>query len=109
MYAIDGDTFVINHEHVRIVGINAPEIHHAACERELAQGYQAKVFLQRWLDDRKPIIVRMGLDKYGRTLAELIPSPNEDMIRSGLAELYLCLNGKCPKHRNWCEVKMLSH
>jgi endonuclease YncB( thermonuclease family) len=68
---IDGDTFVIDGETVRIEGVDAPELHRAKClaERMLAQ--QAKQALTGILDRCPVSLDRHGRDRYGRTVARV--------------------------------------
>jgi len=67
-YAIDGDTFVTqNGEHIRILGINAPEIGQPYSE-------EAKQALQELIDNKDitlTIYTDQPKDAYGRTLAEV--------------------------------------
>ncbi|MEL4069567.1 thermonuclease family protein [Ochrobactrum sp. GPK 3] len=75
--AIDGDTFIIGSEHVRIANIDAPETRKAKCDAERRLGQVAKRRLQELLSspgfemergDPKSGRVK---DKYGRTLATI--------------------------------------
>jgi endonuclease YncB( thermonuclease family) len=73
--ALDGDTFVIDREHIRIANIDAPEIGHAKCDAELRLGHVAKRRLQELLESGNITIHRgdpetgRRKDRYGRTLA----------------------------------------
>lgn len=64
--AIDGDTIRCNNEHIRLVGVNSPELHghcHAAAER-------ARTFTMARLHAASVVSIdRFGTDQYGRTLA----------------------------------------
>ncbi|MGC8843490.1 MAG: thermonuclease family protein [bacterium] len=68
---IDGDTFVLKTgEHIRLIGINAPELHHPVLG-EQPMGKEAKEHLEKLIKGKK---VRLEFDvqthdKYGRLLA----------------------------------------
>ena len=67
---VDGDTFWLAGEKIRIVNIDAPELGGARCAAERARAIAAT----RWLADQlaEPIsIERTGIDRYGRTLARV--------------------------------------
>ncbi|OAE43940.1 thermonuclease family protein [Brucella intermedia] len=73
--ALDGDTFVIDGEHVRIANIDAPETRNAKCDAERRLGRVAKRRLQELLaspgfemERGDPKSGRIK-DRYGRTLA----------------------------------------
>ena len=85
--AVDGDTLRIGAERVRVMGLDAPEMH-ARCLAESRLAWAA--FLR--MDDlvRDGVTVeRRGLDRYQRTLAVVRDSRGRDvavvMIREGLA------------------------
>lgn len=116
IYVIDGDTIVVDREHIRLVGLNAPETRNAACEAERRLGYLAKARLVALLTAACGPLARAPStcldmarephkDRYGRSLARL-RAGGEDvasvMIREGLAEPYDCRAGHCPWRRNWC-------
>lgn len=68
---IDGDTFVLGREKIRILNIDTPESFNARCEAELGLALEAKARLRSLLD-RGPIeLERDGKDRYGRTLARV--------------------------------------
>ena len=117
IYVIDGDTIVVDREHIRLVGLNAPETRGAACEAERRLGYLAKARLVDLLTAACGPLARAPArcldmarerhkDRYGRSLARL-RAGGEDvagvMIREGLAEPYDCHAGHCPWRRNWCQ------
>lgn len=68
----DGDTIRCGKERIRLIGIDAPELHGCPRNRICAPGSgpQSKASLQRLMrgDIR---IVRVGKDHYGRTLAHV--------------------------------------
>jgi endonuclease YncB( thermonuclease family) len=68
---IDGDTFALGSERVRILNIDAPETRGARCERELVLGLKAKERLAGLLRAGSVDIVRDGEDRYSRTLARV--------------------------------------
>lgn len=97
--AVDGDTLRIGGERVRILGLDAPEMH-ARCLAESRMAWAA--FLR--MDDlvRDGVTVeRRGLDRYQRTLAVVRDSRGRDvatvMIREGLARPY---DGR--RRQGWC-------
>ena len=78
IYIIDGDTVALpcgswpcKSEHVRILDIDAPEIHEPSCEAENKAGNAAKERLAVLLHDKTVQIERSAHDQYGRTLAHL--------------------------------------
>lgn len=75
---IDGDTVVLaNGQHLRIIGINTPEMNFG--KRRLNEGPQpyakeARRFLNRWIENSTQIYISTGReqrDRYGRTLVHL--------------------------------------
>lgn len=69
VFVIDGDTIAAGAEHIRILGLDAPEIGHARCAAERSRGLAAKAALAALLAGKEPGIERRGQDRYGRTLA----------------------------------------
>lgn len=79
---IDGDTFVaeirvwfgqIVTEHVRIAGIDAPEIgSHARCTGEAEAAERARQFLAGLLGRGPVDLYQVRRDKYGRALAQVV-------------------------------------
>ncbi len=95
---VDGDTFWLSGEKIRLEGIDAPEIEGAcAYERNLAQ--RAKVRLSEILSNREIRLSRNGSDRYGRTLARAeTPSgeAGEILMREGLARRW------AGRREPWC-------
>jgi micrococcal nuclease len=93
----DGDSIRCGSERVRIANIDAPELRgspkcgvragrSAWCD--FALGERARVALGRLLAGRRVLIVRRGVDTYGRTLATVSVDgvdAGEWLIRQGLA------------------------
>jgi len=72
--AVDGDTLRCGQERVRLLGIDAPEMPgHCRRGRRCVQGdpFISKARLEASLD-RQMSIVRVGQDRYGRTLATVV-------------------------------------
>ncbi len=91
---IDGDTLVlVNGEHVRLIGIDAPELHHPELPVQRFSR-EAADFLQKMLDGQNvtlEIIPGGERDTYNRLLAYVYAGKtmlNEGMIRNGYAFAY---------------------
>lgn len=106
VFALDGDTIVLDGRHIRIANIDAPEIHDYHCEAELRLGLAAKRRMAALLAGGA-IVVHEGdpdsgrlTDRYGRTLATVAVDGfdvGETMIAEGLARRW---NGH---RRPWCD------
>lgn len=96
---VDGDTFRIGDRRIRLIGIDAPELHPARCDAERQLGEQAAAELQRLLS-AGPFTMTARLDqptdKYGRELMALGRTDAKgnrvsiaaEMIASGKARRY---------------------
>lgn len=118
IYVIDGDTIVVGREHIRLIGVDAPETRQARCNAELRLGLAAKARVVSLLREacgplakaeagRCLTIQRQPApDRYGRTLAR-VGLGGRDLatllIAEGLARPYLCPQGRCPARQPWCE------
>ncbi|WGD29860.1 thermonuclease family protein [Ancylobacter sp. WKF20] len=116
IYVLDGDTIVVDREHIRLVGFNAPETRNAQCEAERELGYHAKARLHELLTAACGPLARAPAaclrlerlpapDRYGRSLARLIVQGRDVatiLVSEGVAEPYDCPAGHCPRRRNWC-------
>lgn len=69
IFAIDGDTIVMDGEKIRVMGVDAPELH-CRCPSECELAQQAKRFTQAKIKDGVTL-EKHGRDKYGRTLARV--------------------------------------
>jgi micrococcal nuclease len=100
LYVIDGDTFDLNGERIRVAGIDAPETHPARCPREAALGTAATQKLAELLRGRPLWISGLKTDHWGRAVA-VVRVNGQDvadaMIGSGLARNY---DGK--QRQGWC-------
>jgi len=98
---VDGDTFWMAGEKIRIADIDAPETHPARCDEEARLGAAATARLQALLN-AGPIELAMGArdtDRYGRKLRIVMrdkQSLGETMVRDGLARRW---EGR---RRPWC-------
>lgn len=100
IYVIDGDTFSLGGQKIRIAGMDAPEIHPPRCVQEAQLGLAATQKLKELLSSGTVTISGSGRDKYGRELRQV--SVNgvdvaQSMIAAGLASSY---EGK--KRQSWC-------
>ncbi len=104
VYVIDGDTVILkNHERVRLIGIDAPEID-SKYHRGEPFGKEAKKYLKELIEG-KEVTLKDGpepRDKYGRRLAFIyLPDGvfvNEVMVREGYAEAYRRFPHKYREH-----------
>jgi len=83
---VDGDTFWLNGEKVRIADIDAPEIN-GKCPYERQLAIKSRDRLAQ-LMDRSATLQRQGEDRYGRTLATVYRngrSLGEQLVNEGLA------------------------
>lgn len=98
---VDGDTFWLDGEKVRIADINAPETHGAACAGERARGEAATRRLIALLN-AGPFRLEAGpreRDRYGRLLRTVTRggrSIGERLVAEGLAEPWRGHRG------DWC-------
>ncbi len=88
---VDGDTFWLAGEKVRIADINAPETHQAQCPAERQLGEAAKLRLLALLNAGPVLLVDMprSRDRYGRRLAVATrngESIGARLVAEGLAE-----------------------
>jgi endonuclease YncB( thermonuclease family) len=66
---VDGDTFWLRGEKIRIANIDTPELGSAGCDAERSLAIQARNRLAQLLGAGSIQIIRDGTDRYGRTLA----------------------------------------
>ncbi len=64
---VDGDTLRLDGERVRLIGVDAPEIHRAECPVERILGETAKAELARLTAGHTIHLERHGTDRYRRT------------------------------------------
>ncbi|WP_169833610.1 thermonuclease family protein [Methylobrevis pamukkalensis] len=96
---VDGDTIWLRGEKVRLVGIDAPEASHPACEAERRLAAAATAALAQILSLGPVRLTRTGRDRYGRTLATVHAgrlNAGAELIRRGAARDW-------PGRKvNWC-------
>jgi endonuclease YncB( thermonuclease family) len=71
----DGDSFDCNGEHIRVLGIDTPEITHVphGIYMDQPMGREAAEFTKHAIENAKRVtIIRGGKDPYGRTLAHVL-------------------------------------
>lgn len=84
---IDGDTFVINQEHVRIIGIDTPE-------KEECYYEESSQYLQKLIENQAVELIAQptdNKDKYGRLLRYVHIADNDiglQMLQDGYARNY---------------------
>lgn len=98
--AIDGDTVAVRGQPVRIIGMDAPELH-GRCPAEIRLARQAQARLAELLAGGATVR-RRGRDRYGRALAVVEDAEGRDvaqvMIAEGLARPY---DGR-GRRGGWC-------
>ncbi len=100
---VDGDTFWLGGEKVRIADINAPETQNAGCAEERALGKQAAIRLVSLLNAGafKLEIEGRPIDRYGRALRVVRRdgrSLGAALVAEGLAEPWR------GKRADWCAI-----
>jgi endonuclease YncB( thermonuclease family) len=98
---VDGDTFWIGGQKVRIAGIDAPETHDYRCASELELGERAARQLQTLLNSGAVTMTNIDRDRdtYGRLLRNVSvdgQDVGETLISAGVARAYA--GGR----RSWC-------
>jgi endonuclease YncB( thermonuclease family) len=87
---VDGDTFWLAGEKIRIADIDTPEIN-GECASEKARAMQARDRLRVLLNSGDFIVHREGEDRYGRTLAVVMidgRSVGDALVSEGLARTW---------------------
>jgi len=95
---VDGDTFWIEGEKVRVASIDAPEVN-GHCQYERDHARRATERLSAILSAGGIRLVRTGVDRYGRTLALVETNGGEAgaiLVREGLAQSW------AGRKANWC-------
>ncbi len=100
---VDGDTFWVNGEKVRLADINAPETVQAGCPQERALGERAKRRLLVLLNAGPFTLEVSGraTDRYGRALRVARRqgrSLSDVLVREGLAEPWR------GRRSDWCAI-----
>lgn len=103
---VDGDTFWLAGEKIRIADINAPETHSAGCtyEQKLGDAATARLIV---LLNKGPFELETGSrdrDRYGRALRTVIRkgrSLGAELVSEGLAETWK------GKRSDWCSAETL--
>lgn len=90
LVAVDGDTLRAGPERLRLVGIDAPELHGCRRGRVCVSGdpVRARATLAALLQGRVDIL-RLGFDRYGRTIAAVRVNGDDlscAQLRAGSAE-----------------------
>ena len=97
---IDGDTIVHRGQTIRIMGLDAPEVHHR-CTAEKLLAERARLRLEELLAGGFTVREH-GRDRYKRVLAEVFDARGMNvasvLIQEGLARRY---NGRGPREL-WC-------
>lgn len=96
---VDGDTFWLGGEKLRLAAIDAPEMGKPKCGGPARQAKAARDYLRGLLDGAELAIRREGRDRYGRTLASVSAGGVDvgaALLAAGLARPYV------PGAAAWC-------
>lgn len=105
---VDGDTIKLGERTIRLIGIDAPEVHPARCPAEAEKGEAATAELQRLLNQGPlSMVARIDdpTDKYGRELRALSRSDAngtqqsiaEQLVAGGFVRRY-----SSGSRQSWC-------
>ena len=101
---LDGDTIIVDGEHIRLANIDTPEIGRAKCDDELRRGLMAKTRLRQIIGEGTLEIARGDkgrmTDRYGRSLGRVLidgRDVGEVLISEGLARRW---DGR---RHPWCQ------
>lgn len=102
---IDGDTIELSGETVRILNIDAPELHHSGCDAEKRLAVLARKRVSDLIGDGSSVTLIRGdggrmKDRHGRTLARVLVNGadiGDTLIADGLARPW---EGR---RRSWCD------
>lgn len=97
----DGDTLILaSGERVRVLGVDAPELHPCSCESECRLGRNARDLVAVAVG-QGVVVSRRGRDRYDRTLAVVRLPDGTDLaqllIRNGLGRPY-----RGGTRESWC-------
>lgn len=96
---VDGDTFWLKGEKIRVEGYDSPEMGEPKCARPAAGAVEARSALAQLLNSGEVSLDRSGRDKYGRTLARVSVDGvdiTRAMISAGHGRRY------SPGQKPWC-------
>ena len=96
---VDGDTVWLAGEKIRLEGIDAPESR-GACFAENRLAALSAERLRQLLTGAEPVVVRSGLDRYGRTLATIKVAGRdvgEVLVAEGMARVW------AGRRERWCQ------
>ncbi len=103
---VDGDTFTIDGQIIRIENIDTPESYHPRCEAELAKALDAKERLRQILGSGEVSVRPIGQDRYGRILAKVFAggiNVGKTLISEGHALPYRSgASAKLDRLQVWC-------
>ena len=102
---VDGDTVKLAGVRIRLTDFDAPELYSPKCPAEHARAQAAKAELERLIGQVKLELTPCAFANYGRLCAEgtIDGKPlAAHMVARGLASVYICQPGWCPRKNNWC-------
>ena len=98
---VDGDTFWMGGQKIRLAGIDAPETHYAHCEEERLLGLEARQRLLNWVNAGSFELLKgkKDRDRYGRLLRSVSRdgmTAGKLLIEAGMARSWQ------GKRQSWC-------
>ncbi|MGO7266127.1 thermonuclease family protein [Rhizobium johnstonii] len=103
---LDGDTIIVQGEHIRLEGINAPELK-GECREEKVRALRARARLAQLLEKAQIDIERSGYDRYRRTLAFVAvegEAVGDVLMREGLSRKWVQQYGG--QAEPWCQANV---
>lgn len=107
---VDGDTLRVRAQiwldqtvetRVRIIGIDAPELHNSSCDAERDAGERARARLAQLAQSRKVVLEDIRPDKYGGRVLARVRGTNGDLGRDMLEDGY-ALPYSGSNRGKWC-------
>lgn len=102
--AVDGDTIKRNGVNIRIIGLDAPELHRPRCEKERQAAIRARDRMAELGRNRVTIEVASRRDRWGRPLAVVRDRTGRDVAEIMIAEGHGRAYDGRGQRPDWCAI-----